>query len=221
MTAVPRAARATIALVWVVGLVALSYGTGRRVPLLEHIDLGFHELGHLVFYVFPISEFVTAAAGSAFEIGVPVGLGVYFSFVRHERLAASVCWAWAATSARSVAIYIADAPYERLPLIGGEHDWAYLLGPSQLDNLDAAAGLATATKGLGLILALAAAGFALDVLVARRGATSLIVGPDAPPAVAPGLSAPWPEPSSGPPDEPVFGAPAFPAPAGRPTHPVP
>ncbi len=33
-----------------------------------------------------------------------------------------------------VSIYIADAPFQRLPLIGGSHDWAYLLGPAAFGN---------------------------------------------------------------------------------------
>ena len=40
-----------------------------------------------------------------------------------------LCLAWAGTSAHEASIYIADAPYERLELIGGYHDWAFVLGP--------------------------------------------------------------------------------------------
>jgi hypothetical protein len=159
---------AVAALVWCAFAVSWSYLHGARMPLLSLVDLGFHELGHLVCYVFPVSELLTAAAGSLFQIGVPVGLAAYFLVLRRDELAASVCFAWAATSARDVAVYVADAPYEQLPLLGGEHDWAYILGPEQLDRLDRAATYATLTRGLGLLLALTAATVALHSLLRAR-----------------------------------------------------
>lgn len=121
---------------------------GERVPLLAGADLGFHELGHLVGYVldavFPWPEVLTAAAGSIFQIGVPLGLALYFHAARHDHRGAGVCLAWAATSAADVARYVADAPYEALPLIGGTHDWATILGPEHLNRLqDAGAWAAT------------------------------------------------------------------------------
>ena len=112
---------------------------GQRVPLLAGADLGFHELGHLVCYAFdaalPVPEALTAAAGSIFQVGIPLALAVYFLAARHDHRGAGVCLAWTATSAADVARYIADAPYQRLPLIGGEHDWATILGPQHLDRL--------------------------------------------------------------------------------------
>ena len=99
---------------------------GRPVPLLGLVDLGFHELGHFLTYVLPW-ELVTAAMGSVAQIAVPLGCAAYFLVARSERLAAAVCLAWTATSAWGVHRYVADAPYERLPLIGGDHDWAFIL----------------------------------------------------------------------------------------------
>jgi hypothetical protein len=49
-----------------------------------------------------------------------------------------------------VAVYIADAPAEELPLVGGgTHDWAYLLGPGVWDALDDAASVAQAVHVAG------------------------------------------------------------------------
>lgn len=96
-----------------------------RVPFLSLVDLGFHELGHLVTY--PLPPVITAAAGSFFQIAVPFGLAAYF-FIRDEA-ATALCLGWSATNALDVARYMADAPYERLPLLGGGmHDWAYVFG---------------------------------------------------------------------------------------------
>lgn len=104
---------------------------GERVPLLGAADLGFHELGHLVAYVLdaflPWPQVRTAAAGSAFQIGVPLGLAAYFLLGRRDRVGGAVCLAWAATSVADVAAYVRDAPTQQLELLGGEHDWATIL----------------------------------------------------------------------------------------------
>jgi hypothetical protein len=81
-----------------------------------------------------------------------------------------VCLAWAGTSARDSSVYIADAPYERLPLIGGDHDWAFLLHGS--DHLDWAEPLATAVRFGGLVLLVAGAGVAAWTIRSGAAATS-------------------------------------------------
>lgn len=128
-----------------------AFVRGAPVPLLGLVDLGIHELGHLLTYVFP--DLVTAVAGSAFQVLVPTGLAAYFWLAARDRMAAGLCLAWAGTSAQQVAVYVADAPYQRLILVGGEHDWAFIL--TRLGLLDRAGGLATAVRGLGLLLLLA------------------------------------------------------------------
>ncbi|MEW6059522.1 MAG: hypothetical protein AB1551_05175, partial [Actinomycetota bacterium] len=89
------------------------------------------------------------------QIAVPLGLALYFFAFRKELLAAGVCLAWAATSAQDVSVYVADAPYERLELIGGQHDWAFILGPEHLNMLSSAHTVAAAVRifGFGLLLA--------------------------------------------------------------------
>jgi hypothetical protein len=125
---------------------------GRRVPLLGLADLGFHELGHLVCYVLPVGDLVTAAAGSFAQVAVPVGLAAYFHLVRRDRVGTAVCMAWAATAALDVSRYIADAPFERLPLIGGDHDWAFFFSAEGIDSMGSAAGVARAVAALGWVL---------------------------------------------------------------------
>lgn len=148
---------------------------GQRVPLLAGADLGFHELGHLVCYAFdaalPVPEALTAAAGSIFQVGVPLALAVYFLAARRDHRGAGVCLAWAATSASDVARYIADAPREALPLIGGKHDWATILGPEHLNRLqDAGAWAATVDR-------LAWALFVLALLSAVGGLIVALASP--------------------------------------------
>jgi hypothetical protein len=57
-------------------------------------------------------------------------------------------------------VYIADAPHERLQLIGGHHDWAFLLGrwdimplADELAGLVWFTGLVIGLVGLGIVLA--------------------------------------------------------------------
>jgi hypothetical protein len=128
----------------------------RKVPLLGGVDLGFHELGHMLTYPFP--DIISALMGSAFQVAVPLSLAAYFGLRRRDLLAAGLCLAWAGTSAVDVSVYIADAPFQRLPLIGGSHDWAYLLGPAAFDTMTGAAGIAGTVKVAGALLVLAGIG---------------------------------------------------------------
>lgn len=130
-----------------------AFVRGVAVPLLAYVDLGIHELGHLLTYPFP--DLLTALAGSAAQVLVPLGLAAYFLLMGRDRLGGGLCLAWAGSSAQQVSVYVADAPYQRLPLLGGEHDWSYILGPEGFDALDRAAGVATAVRWLGLLFLVA------------------------------------------------------------------
>jgi len=135
---------------------------GSSLGLLASVDLGFHELGHLVLAVAP--SMVTALAGSAVQVAVPLGLALYFG-LRREAYASSLMLAWAATSAANVSAYIADAPFQVLPLFGnGTHDWAFILAA----HLDWAAPLAAGVRWGGVgIAAMGAIAAAIPLLMPR------------------------------------------------------
>jgi hypothetical protein len=135
-----------------------------RVPLVSLADLGFHELGHLLMYVLPINETLTAAMGSIMQCAVPLGLAAYFAWWRKEPVAMVACLAWAATNFQDVSVYAADAPTQALQLLGGKHDWAHILGPDGFDAMDRAAGVASAIRGIGVLVLLAATGVAVSAL---------------------------------------------------------
>jgi len=141
----------------------IAFVVKAQVPLLSLVDLGFHELGHLVTRPFP--DVVMLAAGSFFQIAVPVGLAAYFLVFQKDGLGGSLCLAWAATSAKDVAVYIADAPYQRLVLIGGEHDWATILGPEHFNALDRAGAIAASVRWFGMALLFAAFAMCVWTLV--------------------------------------------------------
>lgn len=146
----------------------LSATTGARVPLLWLFDFGIHEFGHLITAWAPWT--VTAFAGSFVQVAVPLGLAAYFAFGRHEMWAAAPLLAWAGASLRNVAAYIADAPYQRLELWGGDgvlHDWAQLLQGKPMMHAGTLAWLANAIGWLAIATALA---LALAPLAAQRQA---------------------------------------------------
>ena len=133
------------------GLVA--YAGGGRVPLLGWIDLAIHEFGHVATY--PLPDLATAMMGSITQVAVPLAICGHFLH-RRELVSAMVCLAWSGTSARDASVYIADAPYERLELIGGTHDWAFALGPEGFDAIGQAATVAGAVRLAGLLMVVVA-----------------------------------------------------------------
>ncbi len=158
LTVVPAWTSALAVTVALLGMGWYALVRGVRVPLLGLFDLGIHELGHLVSYPLPVPRIVEAVAGSAAQILVPLGLALYFARVvgdRDGRQGAAFCAGWAASSMVDVSVYVADAPHQRLTLIGGHHDWAYILGPRGLNHLDwagsIAGGLRTTALGIWLV----------------------------------------------------------------------
>lgn len=137
-----------------------------EVPLLDYVDLGFHELAHML--TIPFGERVHFLAGSVGQVLVPVALGGYFLW-RNDQAAAGLMGGWAATSAADVSIYVADAPTQYLPLIGGGmHDWATLLGPRHFNAMHYADELARDVWRAGMLLAFVGLALCVYALVAPQ-----------------------------------------------------
>ena len=147
-----------------------------RVPVLSLVDLGFHELGHLVGA--PFSDVATAMAGSIAQVVVPLMLAVYFLLAQRDWTGMGLCLVWAGTSTRSVALYIADAPHRLLPLIGGDHDWAFILGRTgRLDQAGAIAGdVTTVATVLAIVGVLACAWAVVDARLSIQPVAGTAVG---------------------------------------------
>ena len=75
---------------------------------------------------------------------------------------------WAATSALEVAIYVADAPTQDLELIGGNHDWAFILGPQGYDAIEKSASLADTIRDCASVAGVV--GFVLCLAAPLKGA---------------------------------------------------
>lgn len=149
-------------------ITVVSFGLGREVPLLDLFDLGIHELGHLV--AAPLPTLAMFLAGSVAQVAFPLAMAAYFGFGRKDLAAAGFCAAWAGTSARDVSVYAGDAVAQRLPLIGGEHDWAYILGPRGFDALHMTDSVAGWIESAGAAMALG--GLILVALAVYRSASA-------------------------------------------------
>ncbi len=184
-----------------------AFVRGQRVPILWFIDLGFHEAGHFLTSWAP--QLVTLMMGSIFQVAVPLILAAYVVFKRWSYAAAAICLAWAATSAQNVSVYIADAPYGNLPLIGNEHDWSAIL--FEFSAVHRAPAIAAAVNGFGLILWFAGIALCIagPVLERRRLRVSTAPGRgaeasapatgSAPPLGGWAVVPPWERPADGPP----------------------
>ena len=149
------------------------------VPLLDWFDLGIHEVGHMIAAPFP--EIVMFAAGSFAQLAFPLAMAAYFHFGRKDWAASGFCLAWTGTSAWDVSIYVADAPFQDLPLIGGgTHDWAYILG--RYDAIDQAGSIAGIIEKTGLMLVLV--GIAVSLLPLVLGPKKVGSSVPSPPARA-------------------------------------
>ncbi len=143
-----RALSAALLLYGVYGLRHQGEGS-----LLDGVDLAIHETGHLVFG--PFGEFVGFAGGTLFQLLMPMAFVIYF-LRRQDRYAASVALWWVGQNCGHIAVYVADARAQELPLVGGgEHDWEYLLGRMGLLAQDQA--IARTITSIGYLLVVGAA----------------------------------------------------------------
>lgn len=109
--------------------------------IFKGINLGFHEIGHVVFN--PFGEFIGVAGGSIFQCLVPL-LSTIMFYRQRDYFGIAFCLAWLSTNLFDVATYAADARALELPLVtpfkGGEetiHDWNYILDKMDMLQYDA------------------------------------------------------------------------------------
>lgn len=117
------------------------------VPLLDHVNLAFHESGHLFFGF--MGSTMHVLGGTLGELIVPIAVGCSF-WSRRDTLGVSVAGMWFFENFFYIASYMADARAQRLPLVGGgDHDWANLFIWWDLILYDTK--IAAATRVLGWI----------------------------------------------------------------------
>ena len=130
-------------------LLALLILTGAEsgwVPLLDGVNLLFHEAGHPLFGIFGW-ETLAILGGTLLQLLVPLlVLGSFW--LRREAPGVAAAGIWAFENLLNIARYVADARAQVLPLVGGgEHDWATLLGQWGLLRQDQA--LAAGLRAFG------------------------------------------------------------------------
>jgi hypothetical protein len=102
------------------------------VPLLDHVNLAFHEAGHLFFRV--LGDTASLYGGTLMQFVFPTVTALHFA-QRGQTLSAAACAAWFCENLRYMALYMGDARAQQLPLVGGgEHDWYNIL--SRWDALE-------------------------------------------------------------------------------------
>jgi hypothetical protein len=114
---------------------------------LDGVNLAFHEAGHL--FLLPFGQALHFLGGTLAQLAVPAAAALHFR-ARGDRFAAAICWLWLGESGMNVAVYMADARAQALPLVGGGvHDWLWLLSKT---------GLLAHCEALGSLLHLGASG---------------------------------------------------------------
>lgn len=94
--------------------------------LLDHVNLPFHEAGHIFFT--PFGEMMHFWGGTIFQLLVPAALMVSFRNKR-ETAGFAFCLFWLGENFLNISVYMADARDLSLPLVGGGvHDWNFILG---------------------------------------------------------------------------------------------
>lgn len=156
------------------GLIALLQATSREgwVPLLDGVNLVFHEAGHPLFS--PFGETLHLLGGTLMQLLVPLAVAGSGWWKRQVGLTAFGGF-WAAQNLHNIARYLGDARALELPLVGGgEHDWNLLLGGWGLLHRDTA--VAQALHGFGWIGMIAAAAWLAWRWWQGRGLEGVVAG---------------------------------------------
>lgn len=116
------------------------------IPLLDGVNLVFHEAGHPIFGILGW-EPLTILGGTLMQLAVPL-LAAGSFWLRREATGTAFAGFWCFENLLNIARYVGDARAQVLPLVGGgEHDWADLLGRWGLLAQDAA--LAQGLRAVG------------------------------------------------------------------------
>jgi len=92
---------------------------------LDHVNLAFHEAGHIFLVFFP--QFIVVLGGTLFQLALPAACLVHL-WRRGANLGWQLCLFWLGENLLNISNYAGDAIKQELPLVGGGgHDWTYLL----------------------------------------------------------------------------------------------
>lgn len=152
----PRPSTAVMLYTAALSLLSLYLLIKRGWFFLDYVNLVIHEAGHPIFGFF--GEFIKALGGTLMQLLFPALVAVHF-FRRRSVYGTQFALFWFGESCLNVSVYAADARALRLDLIGGEHDWHYLLGRLDILTYDQTVAACFVTLGVLALLALAALPF--------------------------------------------------------------
>lgn len=138
--------------------------------IIDPLNLGIHELGHIVFSVF--GQFIGVAGGTFLQLAVPI-LGFFNFYRQRDFFAISLTFGWLAVNVFEVARYAGDARSLNLPLVsigGGDvyHDWEFMLDKLNLLQFDFAIAAGLRVAGAVLVFACLASGSWLLLKMAEK-----------------------------------------------------
>jgi len=137
------------ALLAFLGFLTIKIILGADFIFVHYIDLIFHEAGHMIFMFF--GEFIQFLGGTMMQLLVPIICGITF-LRQKDYFAATIMLWWLGENLWDVSIYISDARAQALQLIGGEHDWHYLLGELNLLTYDGHIGMVVYGVGVTMMI---------------------------------------------------------------------
>lgn len=127
-------------LLWMLWIWVHHLMTSEYQSLAKSLNLGIHELGHIVFA--PLGQFMSVGGGTILQCIVPI-IGMVMFVRQRDPFAVFFAFGWLGTNFFDVALYIDDARSMELPLVspfsGGDeiiHDWNWLLEHMHLLQYD-------------------------------------------------------------------------------------
>lgn len=142
------------------------------------INLGFHEMGHVVFGWLG-SRILTAAGGTIFELAIPLIAGVYLLRAQRDPFGATVCLFWLGTALAGAGVYAADARAQALPLVSpfgpvdvDSHDWTFMLMKYGKLSKDREIGAMLRGAGIGTMSASLVLGAVVLRIMAKAGSAT-------------------------------------------------
>ncbi len=91
---------------------------------LDFVDLLIHEPGHLIFGLF--GEFAQFFGGTLMQIFLPLMMAIMF-FIKGKKLLTQLFLFWLGHNFINISVYVDDANKMKLKIIGGIHDWNWIL----------------------------------------------------------------------------------------------
>lgn len=147
-------------LAWGAWILLRHLGSEDYRSLFAGLNLGIHELGHLV--LLPLGMTMHMLGGTLAQLAAPL-VGVLMFLRQRDYFAVTFAFLWLGTNLFEIAVYAGDARARELPLVSpfaGEplHDWHYLLSKLGLLEWDGVVAGMFRFGGALSILAFVAAG---------------------------------------------------------------